>query len=126
MVRVPYVDHTIGVDVRRFHLANAEQFIPVSAQAIEGGVNIGGLQILSDDRLHCLLVHGLGIRRIEFFRDWILVISEHEDDLLRLAGLEIELYMVRSDGRPTMSHGVRRFSAFDHGWFVPSAIGAYE
>ena len=83
LVRVPDVDHAIGVDVGRLHLADAEQFVPVRAQALEGGVNVGGLQILRDDRLHCLLVDGLRIRRIELLRDRILVIAKHEDDLLR-------------------------------------------
>ncbi len=50
LVRVPDVHHAIGVDVGRLHLANAEQFVPVMRAVVESGVDVGGLQILRDDR----------------------------------------------------------------------------
>ena len=114
------------MDVRRLDLANAQQSIPVSAQPIERGVSIGGFRYLAMTGFTVFLLMVCESGGSNFSVLWILVISEHEDDLLRLARARSSFTLVRSDGRPAVRHGVRGFSAFDHGWILPSAIRAQE
>jgi hypothetical protein len=76
--------------------------------------------------LTSLLVDGLRAGRIELLGDGILVVAEHEDDLPRLAGGQVELHLMRADGRPAVGDGVGELAGFHGGGLVPAAIAAQE
>ena len=126
LIGVPDVDHAVRVSVRRADLQDAEQAIPIRPQRIEGGVHVGLVEILGDDRLDRTLVDRLRVRRIELFVGRIFVVSQHKDDLACLARLERHLDVMRSDGLPAVRDRVERFAALDCGGVIPAAIRAEE
>jgi hypothetical protein len=96
---------------------------PVLAQTLEGHVGGLAVEVPGDHRLDKALVDGLRAGRIELPVPGVLVITKHEDDLLRLAGLEVEPDLMRADGRPAMGDGVGQLTGFDGCGLVPAAVG---
>ncbi len=54
----------------------------------------------------------------------ILLVAEDEDDLPRFSGGQIELDLMRADGRPAMSDGVGQLPGGNGSGLVPAAVGA--
>ncbi len=54
------------------------------------------------------------------------MVAEQEDDLLRLAGLKVQLDLMRADGRPAVGDGVSKLAGCNGGRRIPSAITAQE
>ena len=102
------------------------RLVPVLAQPLEGRVGLLGVEILGDDRLDGLLVDGLRAGRIELLVFWILVVAEYEDDLPRLSGRQVELDLMRADGRPAVRDGVGKLAGLNGGGLVPAAVAAQE
>ena len=50
------------------------------------------------------------------------MITKYEDDLPRLSGGEVELDLMRADGRPAVRDGVGQLTGFDGCGHVPAAI----
>src|SRR5690606_757146 len=78
LVRVPDVDHTVGVGVRGLHLYRRQQRGPVVPQPLETLGNRVRLQPTVDDRTDQCLVQGLGAGRIELRVPRVLPVSEQE------------------------------------------------
>ena len=126
LVRVPDVDHAIGVDVGRFDRKTVEQAIPA---IIQFGKRIGHgieIEIALDDRFDRAFVDRLRARRIELLGHRILVVAEGEDDGMRRAGLQADPNVMRADGLPAMSYRVGRLAALDGQWAVPAAVWSQE
>ena len=114
------------MDVGRIHLEDVEQARPVLAQPFKGRIRLRGVQVLGDDRLDRLFVDDLGVRRIELLVGRIFVVAEHEDDLPRLSGGQVELHLMGADGRPAVGNGVGELAGFHGGGRIPAAIAAQE
>ena len=95
---VPDVDHRVELGVGRLDGEAAEVLVPVGAQRGEGGLDRVGVA----ERLPCT-------------RDLGFVVGdpEHEDDLVLLAGQEVELVAERADAVPARRLGVRGLAALD-------------
>ncbi len=63
---------------------------------------------------------------IELLPVRVLVVAQQEDDLAGLAGLKLDLDVVRADGRPAVGHRVERLAALDGRRPVPAAVWSQE
>ena len=124
LVCVPDVHHAIRVHIRRVHLEDAEKLVPVRAQAIESRIGLSRPEIPCDHRLRQLLVDGLRTGRIELLVLRVFLVPENEDDLPRLSGSEIELYLMSADWRPSVRDRVRQLPGGHGRGIVPAAVRA--
>ena len=124
LVRVPDIHHAIRVHIGRVDLEDAEKFVPVRAKAIEGRVGLPNPEIPRDHRLCQLLVDGLRTGGIELLVLRVFLVAENEDDLPRFSCGQVELYLMRADGRPSMRNRVGQLAGGDGRGVIPAAVRA--
>ena len=126
LVRVPDVDHPVGVLVGRGHLEDAERPFPVRAQIGERRVRGRGVKVLRNDRFDGPFVDRLRAGRIELGICRVFVVPQQEDDLPAFAGLEGQLDVVRADRLPAVGDRIERLAARHGRGVIPAVVRSQE
>ena len=121
---VPDVDHAVELRVARIHLVDVQQGIPILAEFLESLVHLLGGVELSDEGVRLLLVDDLW--GLEFLVLSILDVTQQEDEVLALAGLQGDLNIVGGYGAPSVGMRVARLALHDSLGIGKLVVQSYE
>jgi len=111
LVLVPDVHHAVELVVACLHLIDVQQCIPVLAEGCKSLIHLLGGVELGDEGMRLLLVDHL--RCLKLLILFILDITQQEDEVLALTGLEGYFDIVRSNRTPTMGMRVAGLTLHD-------------